>query len=89
MPDLQTEVSKIINSWNLPAEEVKTTAELSSEKKGLSERVYEFIKSTPKCTLEDIRVKFGVPHDDVGGMAFYMGNIIDSITDPNVHQLAA
>jgi len=77
MPDLQTEVSKIINSWNLPAEEVKTTAELSSEKKGLSERVYEFIKSTPKCTLEDIRVKFGVPHDDVGGIATSLKSLYD------------
>ena len=42
MPDIQTEVQKIINSWNLPVEEVTSTP--VTEKKSFCESVYEHIK---------------------------------------------
>jgi len=75
MPDIQTEVQKIINSWNLPVEEVTSTP--VTEKKSFCESVYEHIKANPQCSLETLRTAFGIDKDDVAGLASSLKTLYD------------
>ena len=75
MPDIQTEVQKIINSWNLPVEEVTSTP--VTEKKSFCESVYEHIKANPQCSLETLRTAFDIDKDDVAGLASSLKTLYD------------
>jgi hypothetical protein len=75
MPDIQTEVQKIINSWNLPVEEVTTTP--VTEKKSFCESVYDHIKANPQCSLETLRTAFNIDKDDVAGLASSLKTLYD------------
>jgi len=75
MPDIQTEVQKIINSWNLPVEEVTSTP--VTEKKSFCESVYEHIKANPQCSLESLRIAFNINKDDVAGLASSLKTLYD------------
>ena len=52
MPDMQTEVKKIIDSWSTP--EIKQEV-APVETKSFPERVYDFIKLNARCSLKEIR----------------------------------
>jgi len=75
MPDIQTEVQKIINSWNLPVEEVTSTP--VTEKKSFCESVYEHIKTNPQCSLDSLRIAFNINKDDVAGLASSLKTLYD------------
>ena len=75
MPDIQTEVQKIINSWNLPVEEVTSTP--VTEKKSFCESVYEHIKANPQCSLDSLRIAFNINKDDVAGLASSLKTLYD------------
>ena len=75
MPDIQTEVQKIINSWNLPVEEVTSTP--VTEKKSFCESVYEHIKANPQCSLDSLRIAFNIDKDDVAGLASSLKTLYD------------
>ena len=75
MPDIQTEVQKIINSWNLPVEEVTSTP--VTEKKSFCESVYEHIRANPQCSLEALRTAFNIDKDDVAGLASSLKTLYD------------
>ena len=75
MPDIQTEVQKIINSWNLPVEEVTSTP--VAEKKSFCESVYEHIRANPQCSLETLRAAFNIDKDDVAGLASSLKSLYD------------
>ena len=75
MPDIQTEVQKIINSWNLPVEEVTSTP--VTEKKSFCESVYEHIKANHQCSLETLRTAFDIDKDDVAGLASSLKTLYD------------
>ena len=75
MPDIQTEVQKIINSWNLPVEEVTSTP--VTEKKSFCESVYDHIRANPQCSLEALRTAFNIDKDDVAGLASSLKTLYD------------
>ena len=75
MPDIQTEVQKIINSWNLPVEEVTSTP--VTEKKSFCESVYEHIRANPQCSLDSLRIAFNINKDDVAGLASSLKTLYD------------
>ena len=77
MPDIQTEVQKIINSWNLPVEEVTSTP--VTEKKSFCESVYEHIKANPQCSLDSLRIAFNIDKDDVAGLASSLKTLYDRL----------
>jgi hypothetical protein len=62
MPDMQTEVKKIIDSWSTPEIKQEVTP---VENKSFPERIYDFIKANPKCSLKQIRdaIMTGVKDD--------------------------
>ena len=75
MPDIQTEVQKIINSWNLPVEEGTSTP--VTEKKSFCESVYEHIRANPQCSLDSLRIAFNINKDDVAGLASSLKTLYD------------
>ena len=75
MPDIQTEVQKIINSWNLPVEEVTSTP--VTEKKSFCESVYDHIRANPQCSLDSLRIAFNINKDDVAGLASSLKTLYD------------
>ena len=75
MPDIQTEVQKIINSWNLPVEEVTSTP--VTEKKSFCESVFDHIRANPQCSLEALRTAFNIDKDDVAGLASSLKTLYD------------
>ena len=74
MPDMQTEVKKIISSWTLPEETPK--ASVVSDK-SFSERVYDFIKANPKCTMPHIRKAFNITSKEDASIASTLKTLYD------------
>jgi hypothetical protein len=74
MPDMQTEVKKIISSWTLPEENPKAPRESD---KSFSERIYDFIKANPKCTMPHIRKAFNITNKEDASIASTLKTLYD------------
>lgn len=74
MPDMQTEVKKIISSWTLPEETPKVPRQSD---KSFSERVYDFIKANPKCSMKRIRQAFNITSKDDASIASTLKTLYD------------
>lgn len=62
MPDMQTEVKKIIAEWSAPELKQEVAPVVS---KPFPERIFDYIKANPQCTLKKIRdsIMSGVKDD--------------------------
>jgi hypothetical protein len=77
MPDMQTEVKKIISTWTLPEEAPKVAKTPRESDKSFSEQIYDFIKTNPKCSMPHIRRAFNITNKDDASIASTLKTLYD------------
>jgi hypothetical protein len=78
MPDMQTEIKKVLTEWTTPEINLEGKADArNAEAKSFCEKVYEHIKANPKCSLDSIRKAFKIDKTSESGLASSLKTLYD------------
>jgi len=77
MPDMQTEVKKVLTKWTTPELRLEEKTVITEKEKSFSEQVYDFIKTNPKCTMPHIRKAFNITNKDDASIASTLKTLYD------------
>lgn len=79
MPDMQTEVKKILQNWSTPEIKQESSSQVDTHDthKSFNERVYDFIKANPRSTLKAIRTAFSMDNQDDSGLTNSLKTLYD------------
>ena len=77
MPDMQTEVKKVLTKWTTPELRLEEKTVITEKEKSFSEQVYDFIKTNPKCSMPSIRKAFNITNKDDASIASTLKTLYD------------
>ena len=77
MPDMQTEVKKILTKWTTPELNLEEKTIYTEKNKSFSEQVYDYIKANTKCTMPNIRSAFNITSKDDASIASTLKGLYD------------